>query len=181
MTIERAKQILSSYGGSVNQWPANERSAMQNLLLSNAELQALLRQEQQLDREIAQFTAVNKIADIEDLERKILQSLPERKATVASNSVTGAANKTLLGRIRVIVKQWDQFVSPTWAVSTAAAVVLMVISIVQFNALSPQVSPSKFDTDDELQLMAEALDNSNELALLVMLEPELASDDPEVF
>ena len=38
MTNKRAKQILTSYGGQPEKWPADERLLLQQLIFSNTEL-----------------------------------------------------------------------------------------------------------------------------------------------
>jgi len=166
MTNDRAKKILASYGADCRNWPVNERALLQQYLSSNVDLQKIQQQELQLDEQlIKMYTEVN-ISDTQLLQKRILASLPKRKSTSNSsiNHFSPRINKLLLNRINL-------FLNPTGATATMMVVIFLAIGIFGFNYESPAFIENNIE--DEWLLMAEALDSSNELELLAVLEPEL--------
>ena len=170
MSKERAKQILASYGGQPEQWPSTERLSLQQLLLSDAELQFIQQQALQLDAQFAKMAAAIEQTNTQQLEQTIMASLPER--AVVKNSQTTGSN--IRGIYQTISSKFNNLIRFDWIVAAVTVSMLIAIGIVQFNNIPVDSNPA--DAGDELLLMAEALDNYDELELFGMLEPELLED-----
>ena len=169
MTNKRAKQILTSYGGQPEKWPVDERLLLQQLIISNTELKQIQQQELQLDEQlVTMFSSINE-PDTQLLQKCILATLPDRKITSNPpvNHFFSRFNKSLLNGTKLLL-------NPHGIVATIMAVMLLTIGFLEFNQTSPTLAENSME--DELLLMAEALDNSNEFELLAVLEPELFDD-----
>ena len=173
MTNERAKQILASYGANPKKWPVDERALLQQLLLSNADLQKIQQQELQLDDQLIKMDSAINQPDTELLQKRILAILPNRKVTSKSsiNYFFSGFKKSLLSRI-------NQLVNPTRITATVLVIMLLIVGLFDFNYESPALIENNME--DEWLLMAEALNNSNELELLAVLEPELYEDTSDL-
>ena len=167
MTNERAKQILVSFGGKPEQWPADERLCLQRLLLSNAELRITQQQELLFDEKIVKMFSGIKDTDTHYLQKTILANLPPREIT--------ASPKTIKFYLDFINRKINNLLEPSWVIATVFIVILFTVS---FNYMPSTLNTNSME--DELLLMAEALDNSEELELLALLEPELFEDTSDM-
>lgn len=170
ITNERAKQILASYGANPEKWPVDERAPLQQLLLSNTDLQKFQQQEWLLDEQLIKMYSVVNESDTQVLQKHILASLPDRKST--SNS---SINRFFP---RINISLLNQLFNPTGIAATIMVILLLTVGIFDFNYESPALIENNME--DEWLLMAEALDNSNELELLAVLEPELYEDTSDL-
>ena len=170
MTTDRAKQILACYGGSFEQWPIDERLALQQLLSSNAGLLKAQQQALYLDKKLEQLFANTQMIETRQLEQKILMNLPNRQYV----SRPQTSNKFLN------MKGWlNHVINPAKTIS-AMALIVLAISSFQFIANQSDTHPVSIHMEDELWLMAEAFEQSEELELLTILEPELIDADLEI-
>jgi len=170
MTTDRAKQILACYGGSFEQWPIDERLALQQLLSSNAGLLKARQQALYLDNKLEQLFANAQMIETRQLEQKILLNLPNRQSV----SRPQTSNKFLN------MKGWlNHVINPAKTIS-AMALIVLAISSFQFIANQSATHPDSIHMEDELWLMAEAFEQSEELELLTILEPELIDADLEI-
>ncbi len=167
MTNERAKQILASFGGKPEQWPEDERLCLQQLLLSNTELRIIQQQELQLDEQIVKMFSDIKDTDTHYLQKTILASLPHKEIP--------ASSKTIKFYFDLINRKIYNLLDPVWVVATVSIVMLLTVSL---NDMPSTLNTSSME--DELLLMAETLDNSEELELLAVLEPELFEDTSDM-
>jgi hypothetical protein len=171
MTTDRAKQILACYGGSYEQWPIDERLALQQLLLSNAGLLKAQQQALYLDKKLEQLFANTQMIETRQLEQKILMNLPNRQYV----SRPQTSNKFLN------MKGWlNHIINPAKTISAMALMLILAISSFQFIANQSDTRPVSIHMEDELWLMAEAFEQSEELELLAILEPELVDADLEI-
>ena len=170
MTTDRAKQILACYGGSFEQWPIDERLALQQLLSSNAGLLKAQQPALYLDKKLEQLFANTQMIETRQLEQKILMNLPNRQYV----SRPQTSNKFLN------MKGWlNHVINPAKTIS-AMALIVLAISSFQFIANQSDTHPVSIHMEDELWLMAEAFEQSEELELLTILEPELIDADLEI-
>lgn len=177
ITDERARQILASYGGSAVRWPERERVSMQHKLASDGALRVLQQEALLLDSQLAELFTEQESASTERLAQRILASLPERTAD------NGQENLNSCGRAATWLDALNSiFTRCCWGWATAAAVlsVVCVIAVNRLDGGTAVVAPQLAGAEDEWQLMADALDNSAELELLAVLEPELFEDDQEL-
>ncbi len=173
ITIERARQILACYGGNPHRWPEAERADMQLLLASDSELRKLHRQALQLDGRLTElFAFAEEETAFRPLADKILAGLPER--TVVDPGPVGRAPRKLRDRFAAL---WAP--PARWSLAGAALAMLIALGLAQFGGQS--VSPQTGDRGDAWLLMVEALDdNSSDLELFAVLEPELSEDDLDI-
>ncbi len=173
MTNKRAKQILTSYGGQSEKWPVDERSLLQQLIFSNTELKEIQQQELQLDEQlVTMFSSINE-PDTQFLQKRILATLADRKITSNPpvNHFFSRLNKSLLNSTKLLL-------NPSGIVATVMAIMLLTIGLFNFNHTPPTLAENSMK--DELLLMAEALDISNEFELFAVLEPELFDDTSDL-
>lgn len=78
------------------------------------------------------------------------------------------------------MKGWlNHVINPAKTIS-AMALIVLAISSFQFIANQSATHPDSIHMEDELWLMAEAFEQSEELELLTILEPELIDADLEI-
>ena len=173
VTIERAKQILACYGGKPEQWPVDERLDLQQFLLSNTDLQLIQQQALELDEQLVKTFTAFKGTDTQYLQKNILANLPDRKKPENSqfSEFLTPINKSLANAI-------NKLFSPAGIMATVTMLVLLTIGVFNFKYETPALISNGMD--DELLLMAEALDGSDELELLAILEPELFEDTSDI-
>lgn len=168
MTNERVEQILASYGGHPEQWPAAERTAMLESIAANANLQFMQQQAIQLDEQLAGLFANDDGRATEDLAQRILDNLPETQA-VKSPSVYHA--------LTAWVRRHIVNMAYTAPVAATALVLLAVVVLAPLHQQTEQTGLLTASADDAWLMMAESLESpSDELALLAALEPELYDD-----
>ncbi len=166
MTSIRAKQILASYGAKPENWPVEERQLLQHNLLSNTELQKIQQHELQLDDQLVKVFSTREEADTQFLQKRILAHLENRK-TISNSPATHflpGINKSLLNSFNLLL-------NPVRIIATVMIVMLVTVVVFNLNDTSPSLLENSME--DELLLMAEALEDANELELLAVLEPEL--------
>lgn len=173
MTTDRAKQVISCYGGRSEQWPDDERLTIQNLIKTDTKLLSFQQQALNLDEKLEQLFNTFEIIETKQLVQKILLNLPAREIITHSQIVSNknalcisSQNNTLL----------NFFFNPARAIIAVALLLLFTVSLVQFNQNYQAPVQILTSTEDELLLMTEALDNSYELEWLAILEPELLDD-----
>jgi len=85
VTEERVRELLDAYGSDPAAWPAEEREAALQILVSSADLQAQQAQAAMLDTMIRheQLVAVQDIGSAQALQARILAGLPERASRPA--------------------------------------------------------------------------------------------------
>ncbi|WP_031433931.1 hypothetical protein [Methylomarinum vadi] len=174
ITIERARQIIECYGGNPNRWPETERAAMQRLLSNHQDLQELQRQAMQLDERLLELFTVQEDTNHETLADQILANLPDRTATEPEPTLRPLKNLTNL------LPSLFNRPMPAWSLAGAALVMLLALGVVQFGRQQASHEPQLANGENPWLLMAETLDNSADLELLAVLEPELAEDDLDI-
>ena len=177
MTTDRAKQIIDCYGGNFEQWPVDERLVLQRLLLSHPELLKAHQQALYLDEKLEQYFASVQTLETKQLEKKILKNLPVRKMNADSRAGRNIKIISKLFNIEIVL---NTFNNPAKTMGAFALMLLCAISLFLFNENRQVAIQISSGMEDELMLMAESLDYSEELELLAILEPELVEDDPDI-
>ncbi len=163
MTTDRAKQILACYGGHFEQWPVAERQDLENLLLSDKALQAEQQQALILDEQLEQLFVDCTEVNTQQLEQNILLNLPD----------------IVLKRIKLEDKLLP-FQDLFYFAKTLGAVALILfvtVSLIQFNGKHQIPARILNSQGDELLLMAEALDDSDEQEWLALIDTEFFEDE----
>ena len=163
MTTDRAKQILTCYGGCYEQWPVAERLALKNLLLTDEALQAEQQQALILDEQLEQLFAVDKEVNTQQLEQNILLNLPDR-----------VLKRTKLADRLLPFHDLFYFAKTLGAV---ALILFVTVSLIQFKEKHQIPARILNSQGDELFLMAEALDDSDEQEWLALIDTEFFEDD----
>lgn len=174
ITIERARQILASYGGSPAQWPEAERAAMQQLLLADSELQELQRQAERMDVQLAGLFAVPGEEDCRSLSRNILARVPDRRPREQERTPRTAYKLEAFWRSLLLRP------AATWTLAGGTLILVVALGTLhwQWQLVGSEMQPT--GREDAWGLMADALDNSSDLELLAVLEPELSEDDLDI-
>ncbi len=176
VTMQRAKQILISYGANPKLWPVDERSYVLQQILTEPELQALLEQEQQLDKQLEALFSEIEQTDAQQLHQKILMNLPENEPGPDKQSISYA--QLADGYVQRLKKTFNTLLTPSRLVTTGATLSMLVaVAWLQFYSSRPEGFIRPGNMDDELQLMAEAMDKSEVMELFALVEPELFDDD----
>lgn len=177
VTMQRAKQIIISYGANPKLWPVEERPHVLQLILVETELQALLEQEQQLDKQLESLFSEIEQTDTRQLHQKILINLPENKSVSDKQILT--YSQLTSSYVLSLKNTLNTLLAPSWQVAGVTLSILVTVAWLQFYSSRPEDFISSGGMDDELQLMAEAMDKSEEMELFALVEPELFDDDLE--
>jgi len=176
MTIKRAQQILSCYGANPERWPVDERTALQQLLLINNDLQILRQREQSLDKQFAPLFSDTEAIETQQLQQRILDSLPDKAPANILNSCLDGLKQNVycasLGHKGLL----PRFPETAWRTSAMLLILLAVISFIQLNNKTNKEALWLANNDDELSLMADTLLDPSDQELVVLLEPELIDD-----
>ncbi|MDH5630728.1 MAG: hypothetical protein OEY96_11305 [Gammaproteobacteria bacterium] len=171
MSLKRAKQILASYGADSSQWPQDEKAALLNLIEQNLELQQIIEVEKEADESLNQMINDSQSEDvnfenISALHHQIIQNLPEQAAKPNSDNSSSFGSQLL------------EYLRKPLIAMPALAASLYVASFMFFTPIS--TVSNEDDLQDVWAMMAEDMNDymaeDDELALLLMQEPELAED-----
>jgi hypothetical protein len=134
-SFERARQILEIYGGDPTVWPEHERQAMQQVINTSKELQALQQQAMELDALIDQADtspAGDPVGEQQLMER-ILRDLPEQ-----------AANVTDLQQLPRRQNRAAKLRLPAMLSAVAASVIVFMVVLQQPDSvLQPDATPAQ--------------------------------------
>ena len=174
ITHERARQILNCYGGDPRRWPENERTAMERLLSSHSELQKLQEQCLQLDNRLTELFSIQEEKTFEPLALKILARLPDRPDDDAQPIARAR------GKLQTLLQPLLDRPIPVWSMAGAALVILLAIGMLHFDQQPDTPQPQLANREDAWLLMADTLNQPNDLELLAVFEPELSEDNLDI-
>lgn len=171
MTYNRARQILASYGGQPNYWPASERAGLQRLLESDKSLQALQQQALQLDYQLTGLFVKQAGVDPERLAQQISSRLPKRKPARLNPA-------TWFRQFHLRVKAAFGSKHSGGMAATLAMALLVAVGLASIDNRLTDNLPLPSDPDPWI-VMADALDNASGLELFAELEPGLFEESAD--
>lgn len=177
MSVERAKEILNSYGGYASAWPEQERETLQQLLAQSTDLRDTQQQALELDSFMGFPTLIPQAATAYDINSPCAQQIMARLAAQEQ-----AKTKEPFTWINQFIALFNKDSLESYRpVLVLASVVLIILGLATNYQSSHKKEIELLSLTDYISLYVDNPVTENnepdEFEILAFMEPQLLEDD----